>query len=190
MGAATQIQPQLDGVGAEAGDPGRRVGVKFQGQGGTVDPLLFQQLFGALLIALTGKDQLDPLRLLNDLDRGQVFVAQQHLLLGGQALLSVQTKRGLLAKEGGQRIEGKGQQHQQQQCVLPLAHAVENGAIALSHGKQASVRRMVPGPIATRLGKAQKMGCIRCGAGSCRIRQEEEMSKQWMCQPLRGQALR
>ena len=169
---------------------GIQVGVKLQGQGGTVDPLQLQQLLGALLIALTGKDQLDPLRLLNDLDRGQVFVAQQHLLLSRQALLSVQAEGGLLTEKGGQGVKGKGQQHQQQQCVLPLAHAVENGAIALSHGKQASVRRMVPGPIATRLGKAQKMGCIKCGSGSRRIRQEGEMSKQLMCQPLRGQALR
>ncbi len=39
-------------------------------------------------------------------------------------------------------------------------------------------------PIASRLGKAQKKGCIKCGSGRSGIRQKEEMSKQWMRQPL------
>ncbi len=75
--------------------------MELQRQRCTVETLLLQQLFGSLLFTLAGKDQLDPLRLFDDLGRGQVVVGQQHLLFGGQALLTVQTKRGLLTKEGG-----------------------------------------------------------------------------------------
>ena len=109
--------------------------MKLQGQRRAVETLLLQQLLGALLFALAGKDQLDSLGLLDHLDRRQVLVGQQHLLLGGQTLLSVQAEGGLLTEEGGQGVKGKGQQHQQQQRVLPLAHAIENGAIGFSHAK-------------------------------------------------------
>ncbi|MNW70747.1 hypothetical protein D3C74_501900 [compost metagenome] len=45
----------------------------------------------------------------------------------------MEAQGGLLTEEGGQGIEGEGDQHQQQQGVLPRAHAVQYGMTLFSH---------------------------------------------------------
>jgi sensor histidine kinase regulating citrate/malate metabolism len=69
-----------------------------------------------------------------------VVLGQQGALRVAQARLAVQTEGGLLTEEGGQGIERERDQHQQQQGVLPQAHAVQHG-MTLFLMKSASVRR-------------------------------------------------
>ncbi len=45
----------------------------------------------------------------------------------------MQAQGGLLTEEGGQGIKREGDQHQQQQGVLPQAHAVHDGMTLSSH---------------------------------------------------------
>ena len=133
LGAAAQVQPELDGIGAELAYPGRSIGVKLQGEGGAVHPLLLQQLLGPLLLGLGDEHQLYPLLLLN-LQLGRYLVLlQQALLRPAQAALAMEAEGGLLTEEGGQGVEGEGEQHQQQQGVLPQAHAVQYGMTLFSH---------------------------------------------------------
>ncbi len=133
LGATAQVQPELDGIGAEPADPGRGVGVELQGQGGAVQPLLLQQLLGQLLLPLAGEHQRHPATLGDLLEGVDVVLGQQGALRVAQARLAVQTEGGLLTEEGGQGIERERDQHQQQQGVLPQAHAVQHGMTLFSH---------------------------------------------------------
>ncbi|MNP55741.1 hypothetical protein D3C76_1504090 [compost metagenome] len=47
----------------------------------------------------------------------------------------MQAEGRLLTEEGGQGIKREGQQHEQQQGVLPQVHAVQGDATLFSHGK-------------------------------------------------------
>ena len=121
------------GTAPKAADPGRGVGVELQGQGGAVQPLLLQQLLGQLLLPLAGEHQRHPATLGDLLEGVDVVLGQQGALRVAQARLAVQTEGGLLTEEGGQGIERERDQHQQQQGVLPQAHAVQHGMTLFSH---------------------------------------------------------
>ena len=107
--------------------------MKLQGQGGAVHPLLLQQLLGQLLLPLGGEHQLHPLFLGDQLLGGDPVLLQQALLRLRQPGLAMQAQGGLLTEEGGQGIKREGDQHQQQQGVLPQAHAVHDGMTLSSH---------------------------------------------------------
>ena len=123
--APAQIQPQLDGRRSQLQQPARRIGVKFQGDGRGIAPLLHQQLTGPLLLLLIGKHQLYLPSGGDNFLRRHILTSQQLAIRRRPGPGAVQPQRRLFAKEGGQGVKTEGEKHQQQQGVLPFAHAIE-----------------------------------------------------------------
>ena len=175
LGAAAQVQPEFDGIGAELAYPGRGIGVKLQGEGRAVHPLLLQQLLGPLLLGLGGEHQFDPLLLLDLLLGRYLVLLQQALLRLAQAGLAMEAQGGLLTEEGGQGIEGEGEQHQQQQGVLPRAHAVQYGMTLFSHeiGLCQAMARATPGRTVQKNETRQPSRSLKVNSNREKMRQQQ-----------------